>query len=153
MEGPLYATKLRLVQYHIRASAGMKLSYFVSIASKSVWKVLLVVVPIFASTQGLLNEWKVLKMRKRSESFYSISERIVSAYSARRTRFYDLEQANNFETESQSVALPLSRTGIADISEFANAWDKQLDISMIAEDGFLNSDSSSFVEGLHSISF
>jgi len=131
----------------------MKLSYFVSIASKSVWKVLLVVVPIFASTQGLLNEWKVLKMRKRSESFYSISERIVSAYSARRTRFYDLEQANNFETESQSVALPLSRTGIADISEFANAWDKQLDISMIAEDGFLNSDSSSFVEGLHSISF
>jgi len=33
----------------------MKLSYFVSIASKSIWKALLMMVLIFASTQGLLS--------------------------------------------------------------------------------------------------
>ena len=93
-------------------------------------------------------------MRKRSQSFYTISERPLSAYSARRTRFYDLEQANNFETESQSVALPpFKDRNSSDISEFANAWDKQLDISIIAEDAFLNSDSSSCIKGPHSVSF
>ena len=56
MEGAsIRIPKLLLVQYHIRAYAGMKLSYFVSIASKSIWKALLMMVPIFASTQGQLS--------------------------------------------------------------------------------------------------